>query len=142
MLQHAGSKFKKSWNAILQFALIDHTESASSGQWYKVLKDAYGYMTSGVSKDQAMVAAKVLAKTRLDRFATKPVPELGPCPPNYPYERALLLCCQDSDYDSDRASPKTKRATIAVMKERHERGELQQVCLDRLDQCRAGIMEA
>jgi len=138
MLQHAGSKFKKSWNAILQFGLIDRTENASSCQWYKVLKDPYGFMTRGLSKDQAMAAAKVLAKTRLDRFATKPVPELGPFPPDYPYERALLLCCQDSDYDSDGASPQTKRAKIAVMKERHDRGELPQVCLDRLDQCRSG----
>lgn len=43
LLQRAGAKFKKSWNAILQFGLLDRPEPASSWRWYKIQKGQYGY---------------------------------------------------------------------------------------------------
>jgi len=125
LLQHAGAKFKKSWNAILQYGVIDRPEAASSGQWYKIQREGHLYhvggLTKGMSKDQALVAAKNLCQTMLERFVRAGAPQPDPQPFSV-YENRLLKQC--SDYDSEADTPKTKRAKVEAMKKRHEKREL------------------
>lgn len=55
LLINADTKFKKSWNEILQYALVDRPETASSGYWYKLRgKESYKreYFGQGLSKQR------------------------------------------------------------------------------------------
>lgn len=104
-----------------------------------MVQDSKGSVWVPVHPSQALVQAKCLCKILWERFTKTPVPELGPRPHNQ-YERTLFEVCDDSDYDSKTASPKTKRAKIAEMKERHKNGELSENALSVLDRYR-GSME-
>ena len=135
MIKSDAAKFKKSWTSILQYALVDRPEPASSGQWYKLRgKESYkiDYFGKGLSKQQMVVAAKRLCIEMLEKQIARGVPKRQLKPPNA-YERALSEACRDNDYDSFTASPVTKRAKIEDMRARHSNGELEEVVTRHLD---------
>lgn len=74
LLINAGHKFAKSWNTILQHALVSRPKSATSGQWYKLQKEAYRreWYGRGKSSAEMTLLAKRLAKSRVEHVAMPP----------------------------------------------------------------------
>jgi hypothetical protein len=75
LLIQSGSKFKKSWTNLLQYALVDRAESATSGMWYKLAK-CQGYTSTGnVPSDAKVIMAKRLTLNRLENFLEAGTPK-------------------------------------------------------------------
>lgn len=74
LLINAGHKFKKSWKAILQYAMVERAESATSGQWYKLQKEGYRlqYIGKGKTPAQQTLLAKKLAQNALRGWKDPP----------------------------------------------------------------------
>jgi hypothetical protein len=69
ILSQSGSKFKKSWTNLLQYALVDRAETATSGMWYKLAKNQGYYTSTGnLSNDAKVILAKRLTLNRLESF--------------------------------------------------------------------------
>lgn len=77
-LIHAGCKFQKSWNLVLKYALPHRAQAASSGQWYKLIKEDYRlkhYGTSGKTMEDKVRLAKLQAQNQMKGALSRGVPE-------------------------------------------------------------------
>ncbi|GKY98523.1 hypothetical protein MPSEU_000809400 [Mayamaea pseudoterrestris] len=83
-LINGNCKFKKSWNSILRFALLDRREGACSQMWYK-LKGPQNYRLEegcgrGLSADRCIRHAKIMAKGRIRQLLSEGSPRRKPHP--------------------------------------------------------------
>ena len=70
LLMNAEVKFKKAWNAVLKYALLNRTEGAVSTKWYQLRgKDMFiDHVGKNMSIDDRASLAKRLAKKRMPNF--------------------------------------------------------------------------
>lgn len=77
LLINAGHKFAKSWNNILQYALVSRQRQATYCNWSKLDKEAYRRRFAGKGKSEAemILLAKRLAKYRVENIPMPPTQE-------------------------------------------------------------------
>mmetsp|Transcript_21444 Transcript_21444/g.35500 ORF Transcript_21444/g.35500 Transcript_21444/m.35500 type:complete len:386 (-) Transcript_21444:80-1237(-) len=107
LLLRAGCKFVKSWKSVLQYTLVHRAQTAASGQWYKLQREAYRleYIGRNLDTEARMVLAKRLAKSHLESALEQGVP---PTSPPHPFIKTEEVCRKRGLID-DGMSPETKR---------------------------------
>jgi len=89
LLSFAGCKFKKSWDNLMQYAMLDRSQTAASGHWYSLqgktpwrlphfdVKDARNSSPAGKNSARVLLA-KRQAKLRLEELLERGAPPTGP----------------------------------------------------------------
>jgi hypothetical protein len=110
LLLQAGCKFKKSWDNILKYVLVNRAEPATSYQWYKLQNEGYRleWFGRGLQKTEMIVLVKRLAQPAIQNALAAGVPPLVPEHPLVHMEQLL----RKRGWIDDTMSPETKQKII------------------------------
>ena len=119
LLINSGIKFKKAWNTVLKFALLNRTEGAVSTKWYQLRgKDMFiDHVGKNMRTDDRITLAKRLAEKRMNHFL-----DMGHPNPYLLIEKSLRKrgMIDDSTSESEKKRLRVEWSSYSIMKDMEE----------------------